>query len=164
MCSTTVSGPSFPRIGHRNQYRQFRCYHPWWHPVCHSPWSHTQIWGYGSFVCTFTLYKNNIFTVQTAPRYTALTAYCNTVGYNPLLYEDQPGCLPENITVFSHPTVTHSVVPLPPCTSLSPEGETSPSKGGIQDSEGAKDGIWSPSSEGDASGYCPRCSGGHHSA
>ena len=41
----------------------------------------TLIWGGGSFIHTMTLYKHNIFTLQTAPGYTAFTFYCNTVGY-----------------------------------------------------------------------------------
>ena len=95
--------------------------------------------------------KNNVFTIQTALGYNTFTDHCNTVCYEPFVNDDKTDCVPEKIDVFSHPSVTHRVVPLTLRPSLSPEGETSPSYGvviekSIQDSEVYTDGTQSQAS------------------
>ena len=81
--------------------------------------------------------------------YTAFTAYCAAVGYDPYLHDDNPNCIPDNLDVFSLPAVPHSAMPFPPHPNLTPEVENLPYEGGGQDSEVAKDVIRNPDSEGD---------------
>ena len=47
---------------------------------------------------------------------------------------DKPECNPDNLAVFSLPEFTNSANLPPPHPYLPPEGEISPSEGGIQDS------------------------------
>ena len=79
-------------------------------------------WGGGRFFCTVPLYKQTIFTLHTAPGYTAFTAYCAAVGYDPYLHDDQTDCIPDNLADFSHLSVTHSAMPLPMYPYPPPEG------------------------------------------
>ena len=41
--------------------------------------------------------KKNVFTLQTAPGYTAFTEYFDAVGYEPYLNDDKTDCITENL-------------------------------------------------------------------
>ena len=86
------------------------------------------------------------FTLHTALEYTVFATSCYTVGYEPYLHYDKPYCIPDNLSVFSVPVVTHSAMPSPPHPYLPPERETLSSEVGIKDSEGSTDVICSPDS------------------
>ena len=95
------------------------------------------------------LEKQNVFTIHTAHGYTAFTAYCDAVSWDPYLHDERPDCSPYNLDVFSRPEVTHSATPSPLHLYPPPYGETTPSDLGIQESEGATYVIRGPDSERD---------------
>ena len=74
------------------------------------------IWGDGKSIQTVPLDKKNIFTLQTAPGYTAFTAYCSAIGYDQYLHDDKPDCIPDNLAFSSRPAVTHITIPSTPHT------------------------------------------------
>ena len=92
----------------------------------------TLIWGGGKFFSTVPLDKKNIFTLQTAPGYTAFTTYCDMVDYDPYLHYYKPDFIPDIVAVFINPAVTHRATPLPPNSYPLTEGKNSPSEVGIQ--------------------------------
>ena len=71
------------------------------------------IWDGGKFVFTVPLDKQTVFTLHAAPGYTAFTAYCDAVGYDPYLHDDKTDCISDKIAVFDRPVVTHSTPPPP---------------------------------------------------
>ena len=81
----------------------------------------TLIWGGGIFFQNVTIDKQDFFTLQTAPGYTFFTAYFATVGCDPYLHDDKPGCIPDNLAVFSRHKFPHSATPSPLHPSMHPE-------------------------------------------
>ena len=76
--------------------------------------------------------KKNVFTLQTAPGYTAFTEYFDAVGYEPYLNDDKTDCITEKLDVFSRNVVTHSETTSPLNPFPPREEENPPSERGSQ--------------------------------